>query len=123
MKRHAELGKPFLRLWAASGVTNLGDGLTLAAAPLLAASLTRDPLLVAGLTFAQTLPWLLFSLVSGGLVDRLDRKRVIAVAGALRAVLLGTLGVAVALGLANLPLLYITSGARGKARKEAKMGV
>ena len=104
--RRAELGKQFSQLWAASGVTNLGDGLTLAAAPLLAASLTHDPLLVAGLTFAQTLPWLLFSLISGGLVDRLDRKRVMAVAGALRAVLLGTLGIAVVLGLANLPLLY-----------------
>lgn len=106
MARHPNLGKPFLQLWLASGVTNLGDGLTLAAAPLLAASLTRDPILVAGLTFAQTLPWLLFSLVSGGLVDRLDRKRVMAVAGALRAVLLGTLGVAVSFGLASLPLLY-----------------
>ena len=100
------LGRPFLKLWSASGVTNLGDGFALAAAPLLAASLTRDPVLVAGLTFAQTLPWLLFSLVSGGLVDRLDRKRVMAAAGVLRAALLGTLGVAVFFNVVNLPLLY-----------------
>jgi hypothetical protein len=46
-------------LWTASAVSNLGDGLTLVAGPLLAASLTRDPRLVAGLAVAQRLPRLL----------------------------------------------------------------
>jgi hypothetical protein len=46
------LGVEYRKLWAASTISNLGDGVTLVAAPLLAASLTRDPALVAGLTFA-----------------------------------------------------------------------
>jgi MFS family permease len=84
----------------------LGDGVTLVAGPLLAASLTRDPLLVGGLTFAQRVPWLLFPLISGALVDRLDRRRVMGYSDAARTALIGALGVAVLLGWANLPLMY-----------------
>ena len=50
------LGPGFARLWTATAVSNLGDGVTLVAGPLLAASLTRDPRLVAGLAVAQRLP-------------------------------------------------------------------
>lgn len=64
----------FVWLWSASAISNLGDGILLAAVPLLAASITRDPLLVAGVTVATRLPWLLFPLVSGALADRLDRR-------------------------------------------------
>jgi hypothetical protein len=39
-------GSGFARLWGASAVSNLGDGVYATALPLLAASLTRDPLLV-----------------------------------------------------------------------------
>ena len=85
----------------------MGDGVTLVAGPLLAASLTRDPILVAGLTFAQSVPWLLFPLISGALVDRLDRRRVMGYADAARTALIGAMGVAVLLGWANLPLLYV----------------
>ena len=74
----AGLGPEYRKLWAASAVSNLGDGITLVAGPLLAAILTRDPALVSGITFAQRLPWLLFSLPCGALVDRLDRLRLIA---------------------------------------------
>jgi MFS family permease len=69
-----DLGKEYAKLLTARTVSNLGDGMTLVAGPLLAAALTRDPLLIAGLAFAQRLPWLLFALVSGALVDRLDRR-------------------------------------------------
>ncbi|MGH3089876.1 MAG: MFS transporter, partial [Rubrobacteraceae bacterium] len=70
------LGREYGKLWTASAVSNVGDGVMRVAAPLLAASLTREPLLVAGAVFVQILPWLLFSLVSSTLVDRLDRRRV-----------------------------------------------
>ena len=66
----------FWRLWTAGTISNLGDGVDLAALPLLAASLTRDPRLVAGMGVAFTLPWLLFALPAGAIVDRLDRRRV-----------------------------------------------
>ncbi len=102
------LGPDFAKLWTASTVSNLGDGVTLVAGPLLAASLTRDPLLVAALTFAQRLPWLLFSLLSGALVDRLDRRRVMVSADLFRAVVIGLLGVVVLLDAASIPLLCTT---------------
>ncbi|CAA9585349.1 MAG: Antibiotic efflux protein, partial [uncultured Thermomicrobiales bacterium] len=100
------LGPEFRKLWAASTLSNLGDGVALVAAPLLAAALTRDPALVAGLAVAQQLPWLLFTLLSGALADRLDRRRAMAAVGACRAALFGALGVAVLLDRVSLPLLY-----------------
>jgi MFS family permease len=100
------LGPNFAKLWTASAISNVGDGVTLAAGPLLVASLTRDPALVAGAMFAQQLPWLLFSLISGAYVDRLDRRRLIVVVDVLRGVVIGGLALAVWNGAATLPLVY-----------------
>jgi MFS family permease len=74
------LGPNYGKLLAASTVSNLGDGVRLAALPLLAASLTRDPELVAGVRVATTVPWLLLALVAGVVVDRVDRRRLLQVA-------------------------------------------
>jgi MFS family permease len=100
------LGADFYRLWTASAVSNLGDGVTMVAGPLLVASLTTDPAAVAGAVFAQQLPWLLFALVSGAWADRLDRRRLVVVVNLLRAVALGALVAAVASGTVTLPLIY-----------------
>ncbi|GAA1809364.1 MFS transporter [Planosporangium flavigriseum] len=102
----AKLGPRFTLLWTASAISGLGDGVTMVAAPLLIASMTSSPLVVSGATFAATLPWLLFSLLSGGLVDRLDRRRVMVVVDWIRAVTIGVLGVAVALHRESVVLLY-----------------
>lgn len=104
--RFARPGTNFGKLWTASTVSFLGDGVTLAAGPLLAASVTRDPVLVAGVAVAQQLPWLLFSLPGGALVDRLDRRRVMWISDAVRCAAIGFLGGAVLLDLASLPILY-----------------
>jgi len=101
------LNREYGKLWTASTVSNLGDGVTLVAGPLLAASLTRDPALVAGLTFTQQLPWLLFSLVCGALVDRLDRRRLMAMVDLFRVGGIGILGLAVLGGWASMPLTYV----------------
>jgi MFS family permease len=102
----ARLGADFLKLWTASAVSSLGDGVTLVAGPLLVASLTHDPALVAGAAFVQSLPWLLFSLISGAFADRLDRQRLIVVVNAVRGAALGGLSVAVATGTVTIPLVY-----------------
>lgn len=78
----------------------------LVAGPLLAATLTRDPVLVAGVAFAQRLPWLLFPLIAGALVDRLDRRRVMGYVNIARSLLIGLLGLSVALDAASLPVMY-----------------
>ena len=104
--RRPGLGANYWKLWFASTASNLGDGVTLVAGPLLAATLTRDPVLVAGLAFAQRLPWLLFSLISGALVDRLDRRSLMVSVDVFRTVLVGFLGIAVLLDFASIPLMY-----------------
>ncbi len=72
----AGLGPKFNSLWAAAAISNLGDGVMVIVFPLLVALITRDPLLVAGATVANRIPWLLFALPAGGLVDQVDRRGV-----------------------------------------------
>ena len=70
------LGKNYWKLWSASVVSNLGDGVALLAYPWLASAVTRDPFLIALIVVAQRLPWLVFSLPAGVITDRLDRKKI-----------------------------------------------
>jgi predicted MFS family arabinose efflux permease len=109
------LGRDFGRLWAAATVSALGDGLTQIAGPLLAVSITRDPVLIAGLTVAQQLPWMLFALPSGAMVDRVDRRRAMTCAALARAVALGALACLVFIGHVGMPLLYLVFFAVGCA--------
>lgn len=96
----------FNRLWCASGMSNLADGLGLTSAPLLAATLSRDPLLVSGLTIAQRLPWFLFTLISGALVDRLDRRSMMYWSNLSRFILFASLGYAIWTDRVNIFILY-----------------
>lgn len=103
------LGPAYRRLWAAAGISTLGDGVREAALPLLAASLTRSPGAVAAVTFAGRLPWLLFSLVSGALVDRIDRRRVMWQVDSGRALVMFGLATAVVFGATSIPLLVVVA--------------
>jgi MFS family permease len=105
----------FRRLWAAVGVSNLGDGVASAALPLLAAALTRDPALVAGLAIAQQLPWLLFALPAGAIVDRSDRRVLMWRTDAVRGLALIAFALLVALDQGSLALLYALAFALGTA--------
>jgi MFS family permease len=104
--RHPRLGADFARLWIANAISNLGDGVTGVAGPLLVASLTGNPALVAGAVFVQQLPWLLFALPVGAYVDRLDRQRLLVAVNLARAAVLASLAAAVWTDLASLPVLY-----------------
>lgn len=99
------LGRDFGKLWTAASVSTLGDGITFTAGPLLAATLTRDPLLIGVVGAASFAPWLLVGLVSGALVDRLDRRRVMWTVDLGRAAVLGLVAAAVLAGWASIPLL------------------
>ena len=68
------LGANYRKLFAASTISNLGDGIGVIAYPWLATALTRDPLLIALVAVVQRLPWLLFSLPAGVITDRYDRR-------------------------------------------------
>jgi MFS family permease len=95
----------FTRLWAAAGVSALGDGVYLAALPLLATSLTRDPFTLGMVAATALLPWLLFGLLGGALVDRWERRRTMWTVDACRAVLLAVPVAAAAFGVLSIPLL------------------
>lgn len=95
----------FGRLWTAQTVSSLGDGVSHAALPLLALTLTRDPMALAVVTAAGTLPWLLFGVLGGALVDRWDRRRTMWVTDAVRAGLLAIPAAAAALDALSIPLL------------------
>ncbi|MFI7440583.1 MFS transporter [Nonomuraea indica] len=101
----AKLPTGFGRLWTAQTVSSHGDGVTHAALPLLALTLTRDPMALAVVTAAGTLPWLLFGVLGGALVDRWDRRRTMWVTDAARAVLLAIPAAAAALDVLSIPLL------------------
>ncbi|NCT91426.1 MFS transporter [Cellulomonas sp. APG4] len=99
------LGTGFRWLLASSWVTNLGDGVALAAGPLLIASLTRDARLVALGATLQWLPPLLFGLLAGALSDRLDRKRIVVAVNLVRALVLTGLAVTIATGHVTVALV------------------
>ncbi|MEU4569280.1 MFS transporter [Micromonospora sp. NPDC023956] len=96
----------FGRLWAAATTSALGSGLSTVAAPLLVASLTDDPVVVSGAFAVAWLPWLLFALPGGVLVDRVDRRRLMIVVDWLRVGALVLLGLCVVAGLVTVTLLY-----------------
>jgi MFS family permease len=100
-------GRSFGTLLAAGAISNLGDGVTVAAAPLLAASITRDPRAIGAVGVAWSLPWLLFALVSGAIADRADRRWLMVGADLARTLSLAALAVAVAAGRASILVLLV----------------
>jgi len=85
----AGLGRSFWTLWSASAVSTFGDGLRYVAFPLLAAGLTTDPRAVAVVFVAGYLPWPLFGLLGGAVVDRKDRRALMWMTDTARAVAVG----------------------------------
>jgi MFS family permease len=97
----------FAKLWTATTTSALGSGLQLVATPLLVASRTSDPLLVSAASAVSWLPWLLFALPGGVLVDRMDRRRLMMLLDWIRAAVVGVLATAIATGHASIALLYV----------------
>lgn len=111
----ARLGKSFRWLLASSLVTNVGDGIALAAGPLLIATETSDPFLVSMAVLAQVLPPLLFGFVAGAVADRVDRRRVVIVVNLARALVLGVLATTVATGTVDIAIILASLFVLGTA--------
>lgn len=107
------LGRSYACLWGATAVSNLGDGLRYTALPLLAAALTRDPVSVAGIVIASNAPWLLFSVIGGAIIDRVDRRRLALRVSVLRGLVVLGLGLAVITGSASITLIYAIAFLQG----------
>ncbi|WP_104089695.1 MULTISPECIES: MFS transporter [unclassified Cryobacterium] len=100
------LGPAFNNLFTASLASNLGDGIARTALPLLAARLTDDPLLIAGIAAMAMLPWLLCAIPAGILVDRIDRRIALALANTVRMILAVALCVLTATDALTIVWLY-----------------
>ncbi|WP_424447938.1 MFS transporter [Microbacterium arborescens] len=109
------LGRDFRWLFASSLTSNIGDGIALAAAPLLIASMTDSPVLVASGAIMQYLPWLLFGLHAGAIADRIDRRLLIMVANGIRALVLIGLCVFLVTGMASIWMVLIVAFLYGTA--------
>ncbi len=101
----ARLGPEFRWLTSSSWVGNLGDGIALAAGPLLIASETRNAFLVAAAAFLQRLPWLLFGLQAGVIADRIDRRLLLVCSEAFRALVIVVLAVGLLAGDVSVALV------------------
>jgi len=108
MTKSVPLGHDFSRIWSASLITNLVDGVLRLAAPLLAVSLTEDPILIGALTALGLLPWLFFAIPIGAIVDRVDRRKALVLGNSLRAAIALFIAFAVSQGFINIWLLLIS---------------
>ena len=109
------LGRSFRWLLSSSLVNNAGDGVVVAAGPLLVASQTHDPFLVSLALFFDYLPGLLFGVVAGGYADRVERRRLVVIANLLRAFVLGVLIFTIVTGAVSIVLVLATIFVLGTA--------
>ena len=100
-----KLGSSYWRLWTATAISNLGDGISGVAYPWVASAVTRSPLLIAAAGFASRLPWLIFTLHAGVITDRFDRRKLIVAMDAIRGVFTLIVGAFVLLNKDSLPSL------------------
>ena len=99
------LGRDFRYLLSSSVVNNTGDGIVLAAGPLLVASQTRDPFVVSLALLFDYLPILIFGVIAGVVADRFDRRRIVILANVGRAAVLALLVMTIASGTVNIVLV------------------
>lgn len=103
----------YLLLWSGQLVSSTGSQVSQLAFPLLILALTHSPV-QAGLAGAlRALPYLIFSLPAGALIDRWDRKRVMILCDIGRALALGSIPLAVALGHLTVTQLYLVAVIEG----------
>ncbi|MEU1245889.1 MFS transporter [Micromonospora arida] len=103
------LGRDFHLLWSAAVSSRFGDALRTPALALLAATVTRDPRIIAAVTVAGQLPPLLFGLLGGVYADRWDRRRTMAVVDGVRAAVVAALAVVVALNRVSVLVLLVAA--------------
>ena len=100
-----KLGSSYWKLWTATAISNLGDGVSMVAYPWLASAVTRSPILIAAAGFASRLPWLIFTLHAGVLTDRFDRRNLIVAMDFMRGLLTVFVGLVVYFNRDSFPAL------------------
>jgi len=100
----------FVSVLVGQGVSAMGSAVTMVAMPLLVLLVTGSGLLMATVGILETAPDLLFVLLAGAYADRWDRRRVMIVADAGRAILTALIPLAVIVGLPPVPVIFIVVG-------------
>jgi MFS family permease len=109
------LGSGYWRVWWANVVSSVGDGAFVTALPLLAVTITTDPRLIAAVSAAFYLPWLLLSLPAGALVDRHDRARLMWTSQVAQGLVVAAVAVLAATGTADIAILAMAGLCLGSA--------
>ena len=105
--------RDFVLLWSGQTISTLGTAISSIVFPLLVLSLSGSPA-AAGIAGAFAgLPYLLFSLPVGALIDRWDRKRVMILSDLGRALSLASIPIAYALGMLTVYQLYLNAFIEG----------
>ncbi len=107
--------RDFLLLWSGQVVSLLGTNISGLALPLLVLALTRSPAQAGFITGVQLAPYLIFSLPTGALIDRWDRKVVMIRCEIVRWLALGSVPLAFVVGHLSLGQLYIVAFVEGTA--------
>jgi predicted MFS family arabinose efflux permease len=105
--------RDYILLWSGQAVSSLGTQVSTIAFPFLVLALTGSLAQAGFIGGLRALPYLLFSLPAGALIDRWDRKRVMIICDTGRAIALGSIPIAVLLGQLTLIQLYIVSAVEG----------
>lgn len=116
MHYRPRLGRRFWRMWTATGISSIGDGMVYVGFPLLALHFTHSAVAVAGVAVVAQAPALLVALPAGTLADRLNRRRMLVAVELLRFVVLGVFSGLVLAGKDSLLALYVTSFLLGTFR-------
>ncbi len=106
----------FAVIWTATLVSNVGGWMYSAASGWLMTSLNPDPLIVASVQAASTLPLCLLAIPAGALADIFDKRKFLIVVELLTTVVSAVYATIVALGLAapgNVLLFTFLIGAAG----------
>ncbi len=105
--------RDYLLLWSGQTISNMGSKVSGFAFPLMVLFLTKSAS-QAGLVVAlNSLPYLFLSLPVGALVDRWDRKRVMVLCDAGRALALGSIPVTYAIGHLTIVQIYLVALVEG----------
>ena len=105
--------RDFILLWSGLAVSVVGTRLSTLAYPLLVLALTDSPRDAGLVGFMAALPYILFQLPAGALVDRVNRKRLMIVADAGRLLALATLLVAYEASALTLPQIMVVAFVEG----------
>ena len=103
----------YMLLWSGQTVSSIGTGVSGIAFPLLILALTHDTAKAGYAAALRALPYLVFSLPAGALLDRWNRKRVMMLCDVGRAIALGSIPVAAAFGALAIVQLYVVSAVEG----------